>query len=177
MLPLRDRLASILRSKYLPLHNRGILVPKEPATIGGHLRRRRLQLRQHQSKVAEQLGVSTVTLSKWERDRIYPSWDHQPQIADFLGYNPFTNPALGGYKSNETLDVASLSSKDTANAVQRFHKLRILLRKNRTQCAKELRISARTIWNWETNRRSPSPKLQKKLSRFLEQVEHSARTA
>src|ERR1019366_52818 len=45
MLPLYERSMRISRDKYLPSCNRGIQVPKKPTTIGGHLRRRRLQLK------------------------------------------------------------------------------------------------------------------------------------
>ena len=45
MLPIYERTVRIAWDKYLPSHNRGIQVPKEPTTVGGHLRRRRLQLR------------------------------------------------------------------------------------------------------------------------------------
>ena len=79
----------ILRAKYLPSHNRGIPVPKEPTTIGGHLRRRRLQLKIHQSQAERLLGVSTVFMSKWERDVIFPTAPYHGRIKDFLGHDPF----------------------------------------------------------------------------------------
>ena len=85
MLPISDRVLRIARDKYLPSHNRGIQVPKQPTTIGGHLRRRRLQLRIFQSEAARKLGVSTVSLSKWERDKVYPTWPHQPRIVEYPG--------------------------------------------------------------------------------------------
>lgn len=74
MLPLSDRMVCRPRSRYLHSHNRGIPVPKEPTTIGQHLRKRRLQLRIHQSEAARMLKVSTVTLSRWECDKVYPTW-------------------------------------------------------------------------------------------------------
>ena len=83
----------IPRAKYLPSHNRGIPVPKDPTTIGGHLRRRRLQLRIHQSEAALLLGVSTVTLSRWECDKVFPTTPHHAQTVDYLGYDPFKTAA------------------------------------------------------------------------------------
>src|SRR5256885_1672206 len=59
--PFCDRVVSIPQSRYLPSRNRGIPVPKQPTTIGGHLRKRRLQLQIHQSEAAAKLKVSTVT--------------------------------------------------------------------------------------------------------------------
>jgi hypothetical protein len=91
MLPCYERTARISRDNYLPSHNRGIQVPKAPTTIGGHLRRRRLQLRIYQPEAARRLAVSTVSLSRCECDKVYPTAPHQAQIAQYLGYNPFKN--------------------------------------------------------------------------------------
>jgi transcriptional regulator with XRE-family HTH domain len=82
----------IHRAKYLPSHNRGIPVPKEPATIGGHLRRRRLQLKIWQPEAARLLGASLVSLSRWECDKVFPTAPHHAQIAAYLGYDPFKTP-------------------------------------------------------------------------------------
>jgi hypothetical protein len=56
MLPSCERVVRIPRDKYLPAHNRKVQVPQNPTTIGGHLRRRRLQLRIFQSEAARKLG-------------------------------------------------------------------------------------------------------------------------
>ena len=79
----------ISRAKYLPSHNRGIPVPKQPQTIGGHLRRRRLQLKILQSEAAQKLQVSTRTLSLWECDNVFPTAPFHTHIAAYLGFNPF----------------------------------------------------------------------------------------
>ena len=93
-MPFYERVVSIPRSRYLPSHNRGIPVPKEPTTIGGHLRKRRLQLQIHQSEAAVRLKVSTVTLSRWECDKVYPTWQHHPRLIEYLGYDPFASCGL-----------------------------------------------------------------------------------
>ena len=167
MLPCGDRTIRILRSRYLPSYNRGIPVPKEPSTIGGHLRRRRLELGIHQSEAARRLKVSLVTLSKWERDKIYPAWAHQPTIAAYLGFNPFTNPALGSPKSNKSRDVAILSPNASLNIGQRIIKRALELRKNLQEIAKDLGVSPKTIWNWEANRRKPNATLEQRIERLL----------
>ena len=79
-----------MRDKYLPSHIRKIPVPKNPTTIGGHLRRRRLQLKIYQPEAARLLQVSTVTLSRWEGDKVLPTLPHYERIAGYLGWNPFT---------------------------------------------------------------------------------------
>src|SRR6185503_10995922 len=70
-LPFCERVVCVPRDKHLPSHNRGVPVPKTPTAIGGHLRRRRLQLKIHQAEAARILKVSSVTLSRWECDKVY----------------------------------------------------------------------------------------------------------
>jgi DNA-binding transcriptional regulator YiaG len=89
MLPFCERVIHISRDKYLPSDNRGIQVPKVPTTIGGHLRRRRLQLKIFQPEAARRLKVSQVSLSRWERDTVIPTAPHHPRLIKYLGYNPF----------------------------------------------------------------------------------------
>ena len=167
MLPFDVRTITVARSKYLPSHNRGIPVPKAPTTIGGHLRRRRLELKMHQSQAALKMGVSTVTLSRWECDKVYPTWEQQPKVAAFLGFNPFTNPALGGYKRNETDDVAILSPETHSNLGQKIVERSVACRSTIKKFAQELGLSPKTIRNWETNRRSPNPTLRCKVEKLL----------
>jgi DNA-binding transcriptional regulator YiaG len=93
MLPLYEKSMRISRDKYLPSSNRGVQVPREPTTIGGHLRRRRLQLKIYQPEAARRLGVSMVSLSRWECDKVFPTDPHHAKIAAYLGYAPFTAPA------------------------------------------------------------------------------------
>ncbi len=171
MLRFYDRTMCVSRSQYLPSHNRGILVPKEPTTIGGHLRKRRLELQIHQSEAAQRLNVSLVTLSKWECDKVYPVWAHQPKITAYLGFNPFTNPAHGGPKSNESRGVAILSSDSPLNLGQQIVKRALELRKNLKEFARNLGISPKTVWNWERNRRKPSAAMEKRVSQFLSRVD------
>ena len=89
MLPFGDRGVRTPRIKYLPSHNRGIPVPANPTTLGGHLRRRRLQLSIFQPEAARQLRVSTVTLSRWEGDKLLPSAPYHARIVEYLGHDPF----------------------------------------------------------------------------------------
>ena len=82
-----------MRDQYLPSHIRRIPVPKNPTTIGGHLRRRRLQLKIYQPEAARLLQVSTVTLSRWECDKVAPTPPHYAKIAAYLGFDPFAKVA------------------------------------------------------------------------------------
>jgi len=167
MLPCSDRNVSVLRSKYLPSHNRGIPVPKEPTTIGGHLRKQRLQLKISQSEAAHRLQVSTVTLSRWECDRLYPTWSHWQRIIVYLGIDPFTNPALGRPKGNESQTVAYLSSSPANSLGQRIIARRLALRKSCTECAKELGVCVKTLHGWEAGRHRPSRRLAQQVETFF----------
>jgi DNA-binding XRE family transcriptional regulator len=79
-----------------------------------------LQLKLLQWQAASKLGVSTVTMSRWERDAVYPTWRFQPRISAYLGYDPFTDPGLGSPKGNETKFVAILSPESPNSLGQRI---------------------------------------------------------
>jgi transcriptional regulator with XRE-family HTH domain len=167
MLPFEYCKTHVSRDQYLPSRNRGIEVSKRPETIGGHLRKRRLQLGLYQKEAARRLGVSTVALSRWECDKVYPAWAQQPAIIDYLGYNPFTNPALGSPHSNEASSVAFLSQDAPDDIGKMIMKKRIEMRKTRKGLAKELGISIKTISNLEMNRRMPRLKMLTRIQNAL----------
>jgi len=160
MLPSCDRVLRASRATYLPSTNRGIPVPKNPTNLGGHLRRRRLELRLVQAEAAGKLGVSTVTLSKWECDRRYPAWTKQAKVVAYLGYNPFDDPMLGRPLANETPGVAFVALKSSRQIGDRIRLRRLQLRKTRSQLAHETGLSLKTLWNWEHHKRTPSPRLR-----------------
>jgi len=113
MLPFCDRTVSVPRKDVAPVWTRSFPIGKEPTTLGQHLKKKRFAAGQRQTEAAEKLGISYRTLSDWETDRTYPSWDYQPRLIAYLGYDPFTNPALGHPKGNETNGVAILSTEAT----------------------------------------------------------------
>jgi DNA-binding XRE family transcriptional regulator len=121
-----------------------------------------------QSEAALKLGVNKRTLSLWETDRVYPAWAFQPRLISYLGYDPFTNPALGSPKGNEPSCVAFLSTDDPVTLGQKIKQKRLKLRKTRKQMALELGISVKTLWGWETDRRRPATQGQKQIAKFLE---------
>ena len=51
---------------------RVIRIPTDPHSIGDHIRRRRLGLKQFQKDVAEQIGVDTTTVFNWEANTSQP---------------------------------------------------------------------------------------------------------
>jgi DNA-binding transcriptional regulator YiaG len=115
-----------------------------------------------QSAAARQLHVSTVTLSKWERDVLYPAWKNQAKLTEYLGFNPFTDPALGRPPGNERVPVMMLSS-----CGYQLRQMRTQMRLTRKALAEKLGTSWKTVWGWENNRRNPSPKLKARLDLLL----------
>jgi DNA-binding XRE family transcriptional regulator len=115
-----------------------------------------------QSAAARQLRVSTVTLSKWERDVLYPAWSNQSKVIEYLGFNPFTDPALGRPLGNERVPVLLLSSFG-----YQLRQKRLAMRLPRKALAEQLGISWKTIWGWENGRRNPLRNLKQRLENFL----------
>ncbi|HEU0009736.1 MAG TPA: hypothetical protein VFT34_07970, partial [Verrucomicrobiae bacterium] len=69
-------------------------------------------------------AVTTVAGNAQEK-----SWPHQPSLVEYLGYDPFTNPALGRPKGNETPSVALLAP--SADISQQIMKRRLELKDKR----------------------------------------------
>jgi DNA-binding transcriptional regulator YiaG len=61
--------------------------------LGGHLQKRRCQAELRQDQAASQLSVSTWTYLLWEQGRATPTVRYYPAIFQFLGYDPFPEPA------------------------------------------------------------------------------------
>jgi len=106
-------------------------------------------------------------VSRWERDTVYPTWPFQPRIIGYLGYDPFTDPALGSPKGNETKGVAILSPDAPDNLGQQIVAECIKARKTRKEFARKLGLSLKTVWNWVTGRRRPSRTLQQPVSKMM----------
>jgi DNA-binding transcriptional regulator YiaG len=52
------------------------LIPVNPKTLGDHLLLKRIEADLIQSELAEKMGVSVVTVSKWERGLACPIEEH-----------------------------------------------------------------------------------------------------
>ena len=66
--------------------------PREPRTIGDHLKKRRCELGLRQIDAGKQVGVTTDTIHNWETNACPPSIRFMPRIIAFLGYDPFPPP-------------------------------------------------------------------------------------
>jgi DNA-binding XRE family transcriptional regulator len=111
-------------------------------------------------------------MSSWERDTVYPTWHFQPRIAAYLGFDPFTDPALGSPKGNETQVVAILSPGAPDNLGQRVVAESIKSRTTRKEFARKLGLSPKTVWNWKTGRRRPSRAISERVAKLMDYQEN-----
>ena len=155
-MPFYERVLHIVRKHVTPVWTRSFPVSKDSTTLGGQLRKKRFSAGLRQSQAALKLGVSNRTLSLWETDRVYPAWAFQPRLTDYLGYNPFTDPALGRPRGNEPSGVAFLSPDAPITVGQKIKDFRLKSRKTRRQLAVEWGISPKMLWGWETGRWLPT---------------------
>ena len=92
-------------------------IPQITRTYGEHIRKRRMELRLSQLKVAQILGVSECTVNNWERGRTEPTLGALPRINAFLGYQPKSAPSetlgkrIKAYRRTEGLSRKALASK------------------------------------------------------------------
>ena len=165
MLPLCDRVVSVPRKDISPVWTRSFPVSKQPKTIGEHLKKKRFDSGLRQSQVAQKLRVSNRTLSLWECDRVYPTWEYHPRIIDYLDYDPF--PALGHKDpySNETNGVAPLSLSPLCH---RLKTRRLDLTLTRPECAKMRHVCHKTLRSWERGLCQPCRKHQRAIDSFLQ---------
>ncbi len=60
--------------------------------IGDHIQLRRSERKLPQRDVANQIGVSSVTIGNWEKNSTDPPVEFMPAIMAFLGYDPMPAP-------------------------------------------------------------------------------------
>jgi len=89
MLPFCDRRMSVPRKDVQPVWTRSFPISKEPTTLGEHLKKKRFGAGIRQSEAAQMLGISNVSLSLWECDKLFPTALYHTCIIKYLGYNPF----------------------------------------------------------------------------------------
>jgi DNA-binding XRE family transcriptional regulator len=122
--------------------------PVSLATLGDHIRKKRLDVKLLQKDVAGVLGVHTTTIYHWERNRCQPRLYLFPKIAKFLGYSPF--PTDGEPSHSEAIKAYRL-----------MHGL------SQKKMAKQLGIDPTTLANWEIRKTKPSRKLTDRVWRLL----------
>ncbi len=91
--------------------------PEHPATLGQHLKRRRIQLGLHQKQVAERLGLDECTIANWEKDRTCPAVRYLPRLIGYLEYNPLPKPQTIGEQLRAKRQALGLSCKRLARMI------------------------------------------------------------
>jgi transcriptional regulator with XRE-family HTH domain len=120
--------------------------PQVLATIGDHLRKRRLDLGLLQRELADSLGVTESTVTNWELNRTTPALRFLPRIITLLGFDP--RPA-------GTTLAAELMSYRTGRGL------------SQEAAARLLAIDPGTLSRWERATRRPSQALLDRLQALL----------
>jgi len=69
-------------------------VPTQPTTLGDQIKKHRLELHWLQTDVAAKIGISSTSVSNWERGITSPSRRMTKKIREFLDYTPKLIPKL-----------------------------------------------------------------------------------
>lgn len=115
-------------------------------TIGDHIRKHRLDTGLLQKEAAEQIGVTTDSITNWELGRTEPAIRYMPGIVNFLGYVPFS---LGD------------------SFPERLMAYRMIRGLSQKQLARELGIDPTTVRRWEAGIGQPSRRLKERVAAML----------
>ena len=118
--------------------------PKNPVTLGEHIRRKRMDLGLCQEDVARRLGADTGSVRNWETGRSLPADRFIPGIVRFLGCDPRLKPWTLGQAIRYYRQSLGLSQ----------HALADLIGANKD-----------ALRGWETGDHEPSPYSLAKLKR------------
>lgn len=132
--------------------------PVNPAAIGEHLRKRRMDLGLYQKDVAARIKVSEDCITFWENHRCQPQVKHVPKIIAFLGYNPY-------------LDLKWDSFADKVRTCRR------LLGFSFRKMAKVLNADPGTIAKWENGKTVPHEPRRGELTTLLQLKIDTAKTS
>ncbi len=120
--------------------------PRSLATLGDHLRQRRLDLGLLQKDVAAIVGADAKTVTNWERHRTAPDLRHLPALLTFLGSDPRPEGRTFG---------------------ERLHRARTAQGMSHRELAQRLGVDESTVWKWEDGRHAPSGRLRRVLRELL----------
>ena len=121
--------------------------PKTIRTIGDHLRKRRLDLKLYQKDVAKLIGVTTDTITNWEKNRVGPTLRFIPTIIEFLSYDPLPN-----------------SESTVGQQLKQYRRKKGLSIK---KLARDLGIDPTTLARWERGKIEPKGKLKERVNLLL----------
>jgi transcriptional regulator with XRE-family HTH domain len=118
-----------------------------PDTLGGRLRKRRLELGLTQREAGERVGVRQWIFGRWEADAAQPLPTRFPAIIRFLGIEPWDGPQTLGEK-----------------LIVERRRRGLLMR----QAAALLGVDEDTLRQWERGRGMPREASLRRIGRFLE---------
>ena len=116
--------------------------PRELKTLGDHLKKKRLDSKILQRKVAQVLGADETSICNWENNRTSPALRVIPCIIDSLGYSLAD-------------DMSDRSLGDRILGYRRMHGV------SQKELARQLGVDAGALSRWEKGRYVPA-------ERFLE---------
>lgn len=108
--------------------------PVAPKTLGGHLKKRRMDLGLTQRKVASLLGADEASVWNWENGRSEPELKWLPAILGFFGSDPRPQ------------------AQTLAERLVRFREARGW---SQRRLAAELRVDPTTLSRWELGKKDP----------------------
>jgi transcriptional regulator with XRE-family HTH domain len=85
--------------------------PAKPKTIGEKIKRHRLELHWLQIEVAKKIGISSTSVSNWERGITSPSRRMTKKIQKFLDYTPKLTPKI--QRNNFCCRICGISNVST----------------------------------------------------------------
>ena len=103
--------------------------------------------------LAQVLGISVLSLFRWEHDISLPSPKNWKLISEFFDIS-----------SNEAFDTQPAASSPG----EQIRNARYLKGYSKTDFAKKLGVAQMTLWAWETDRITPHPKHITRLSELLD---------
>jgi transcriptional regulator with XRE-family HTH domain len=121
-------------------------IPEKLETIGDHILRRRLSLKQLQRQVAEQLGAKLSTVRSWEMNRAKPTPEFMPAIIRFLGYNPLPPGRTWAERLVNTRTALGLSQRESAQ---------------------RMGVDPSTLAKWERGEREPAGRFMVAATTFV----------
>jgi len=124
--------------------------PEYPATVGQHIRKKRMDVALSQVGLARKWGVNIQTIRNWEVGRHDPAYRFMPRVMTFLGYDPCPSDS---------------SHASWLKAYRRAHGL------TQRQMAKRLGVDQSTVEDWEKGLHEPMGRAAVRLQRLIRESE------
>ena len=120
--------------------------PHELETLGDHIRAARLDRDLFQKDVARLIGVTTDTVTNWEKGRSNPDLKQIPRVLEFLGYDPRPKDDSIASQLTRARQARGLSQKELARI---------------------LKVDPSTLSKWEQGKRTQEGQYIEAVKRFL----------